>query len=436
MLVDMTHVSNATAWKQVEKCLASARIGPAEMQSLLALTHPHPHGEHWDLAGLQKTLQTGPFNESLLARIARLALELPVVLPKMFPLLLSGRNGSLTLSQKQISVILANAFFGTLVHQQELFGRSNTDRRIPHLDFRILYQDWIHSGATDSKLNGLLHYFRTMMDRPGAGSSVTFTRRCIDANEFPSWAHSQAPISSVTAFTNGKIEDDKADCLKVDFANKSIGGGVLEQGAVQEEILFIIYPEMLASLLFCEEMKDNEAIFIAGAERFSSYSGYSKSFKWTGGFKDATPCDSRGIRKTEFTAMDALHFRRGKADVQFEEANILRELNKAFCGFVVSHKSPFDQSKQVPVSTGNWGCGAFNGDAELKAMIQVLAASAANRDVRYYTFGDDELSLKLVGVVEYLQITGTTVGSLFSMLLEYKDKSRGESVIDYVMSNL
>jgi poly(ADP-ribose) glycohydrolase len=33
-----------------------------------------------------------------------------------------------------------------------------------------------------------------------------------------------------------------------------------------------------------------------------------------------------------------------------------------------------DEDK-VGISTGNWGCGAFGGDPEIKSMIQWLAAS-------------------------------------------------------------
>lgn len=35
----------------------------------------------------------------------------------------------------------------------------------------------------------------------------------------------------------------------VDFANKNIGGGVLGFGSVQEEILFVIHPELIVSVL-------------------------------------------------------------------------------------------------------------------------------------------------------------------------------------------
>ena len=52
--------------------------------------------------------------------------------------------------------------------------------------------------------------------------------------------------------------------LQVDFANKYIGGGVLGEGCVQEEIRFVICPELIVSLLFTEVLDRNEAVVITG----------------------------------------------------------------------------------------------------------------------------------------------------------------------------
>ena len=50
-------------------------------------------------------------------------------------------------------------------------------------------------------------------------------------------------------------------------------------------------------------------------------------------------------------------------------------------------------SRVRPVATGNWGCGVFRGDPELKAVIQWAAASAAGCPVLvYHTFGDKRIS--------------------------------------------
>lgn len=43
-----------------------------------------------------------------------------------------------------------------------------------------------------------------------------------------------------------------------------IGGGVLGYGSVQEEIRFLICPELLVSQLFSQQMQPTEAIVITG----------------------------------------------------------------------------------------------------------------------------------------------------------------------------
>ena len=58
----------------------------------------------------------------------------------------------------------------------------------------------------------------------------------------------------------------------VDFANKNIGGGVLRRGLVQEELLFMTYPELiLAKLMMPREIAPNEAVVITNVVRTSDY---------------------------------------------------------------------------------------------------------------------------------------------------------------------
>ena len=75
----------------------------------------------------------------------------------------------------------------------------------------------------------------------------------------------------------------------MDFANKYLGGGVLNSGCVQEEIRFAICPELLVSMLFTEVLDSHESLLIKGCERFSSYEGYAESFVFAGNFIDDTP---------------------------------------------------------------------------------------------------------------------------------------------------
>lgn len=52
--------------------------------------------------------------------------------------------------------------------------------------------------------------------------------------------------------------------LQVDFANAFLGGGVLSGGCVQEEIRFLICPEMIISRLITEQLGDDECLIMKG----------------------------------------------------------------------------------------------------------------------------------------------------------------------------
>lgn len=62
-----------------------------------------------------------------------------------------------------------------------------------------------------------------------------------------------------------KIEEGQ-NLIQINFANKKIGGGVLNNGSLQEEIKYLTSPECLVSMLIFEELGDEEAILIQGTE--------------------------------------------------------------------------------------------------------------------------------------------------------------------------
>lgn len=90
-------------------------------------------------------------------------------------------------------------------------------------------------------------------------------------------------------------------------------------------------------------------------------------------------------------------------------SSVLREVNKAYVGFHSrkTHQLP-------PVATGNWGCGAFRGNPHLKFLIQLMACSASNRDMVYFTFGDDELRDTLYNMYTFIATNGITIGKYLS----------------------
>lgn len=170
-------------------------------------------------------------------------------------------------------------------------------------------------------------------------------------------------------------------------------------------------------MLVCERMEDNEAILIQGAEQFSKYSGYGGTFKYAGPHTDTNPIDKLNRRCISIVAIDALP-QGYENENEFEEESLARELNKAYCGFSfrIAGDNP-DSNEWRPVATGNWGCGMFGGNKELKTLLQWMAASLAGRPVKYHSFRDHTLSEEQAKIVALLMEKGVSVGQLYGILV-------------------
>lgn len=68
------------------------------------------------------------------------------------------------------------------------------------------------------------------------------------------------------------------------------------------------------------------------------------------------------------------------------------------------------EGKRAAVATGNWGCGAFRGDPQLKSLLQLMAAAVAGRDVVYFTFNDRRLCRNLRNMHRFLRERNLCVG--------------------------
>eukprot|EP00455_Lapot_gusevi_P017178 TRINITY_DN1909_c0_g2_i5.p1 TRINITY_DN1909_c0_g2~~TRINITY_DN1909_c0_g2_i5.p1 ORF type:complete len:286 (+),score=40.96 TRINITY_DN1909_c0_g2_i5:170-1027(+) len=58
--------------------------------------------------------------------------------------------------------------------------------------------------------------------------------------------------------------------------------------------------------------------------------------------------------------------------------------------------APLPHIPSLPIATGKWGGGVFNGNAAWKSVVQWLAASAGGRpSLTFFTFGDEDLASQL-----------------------------------------
>lgn len=190
------------------------------------------------------------------------------------------------------------------------------------------------------------------------------------------------------------------------------------------------------SLLICEDMDDNEAILIQGAEQFSQYKGYGGRFQYNGPHTDTNPLDDCNRRCVSIVAIDAIPMNFGD-DNQYQRHSLARELDKAYCGFSFTIAGDNLETKELkPVATGNWGCGAFGGNKDLKTLLQWMAASVAGRPVKYYTFSDEKFSEEQVRLAKTLQDKKVTVGQLYGILVSSSKEMAQRGVFQVVMEKV
>ncbi|EDV92130.1 poly(ADP-ribose) glycohydrolase [Drosophila grimshawi] len=428
-------------WGMIERALLRPISNSKQLQAAI-LSYNTTYKGQWSFRALHKLFnedldesESRCFFEDLLPRISRLALRLPELIRAPIPLLKQNQTTALTLTQEQISCLLANAFLCTYPRRNTLKRKSEYSN-FPDINFNRLYQS---SGASVlEKLKCIFHYFRRVCPTERDASNVptgclTFVRLSGKPEDEVNWYLSGAPLSSIPMHINagGTIEDEGIGLLQVDFANKFLGGGVLGQGCVQEEIRFVICPELLISKLFTECLLPTEALLMVGSERFSNYTGYAGSFAWAGNHEDRTPYDSSRRRHTAIVAIDALSFGQALQSHQYREDLILRELNKASIGFRHALVTP-----APGVATGNWGCGAFGGDPHLKALIQMMVCAHHCRPLAYYTFGNRHLRDDLHVLWQLFRTHGTTVRQLYGVVRRYKKDGEGQSLYAFVLDEL
>jgi len=314
----------------------------------------------------------------------------------------AGIGGSLTFNRSQIGSILALSFVN-LLPKRDNFPACNMERILRH--------------GYSEKLKCILNYFAMLGDLPLAelSTSVSITRRTLKPRVLYGMVSTEVlkansqPLTKMTMMPPGVSIEDAEGTLQVDFANMFIGGGVFGRGAVQEEIMFLMQPECLVSLLVCERMAPNEAIIIAGTRRYSTYRGYGRSFAYKSPYTNPMPPKTpTGQYKTCIIAIDAI-----KGGTQGKSDLLLRELGKAYVGFLVENEQIGFHASTI--STGKWGCGFFKGDAVIKLIVQWIAATLAGREVLFFPY--DKLdATRLQRVVELL--AQKTVGEVYTFLLE------------------
>ena len=294
------------------------------------------------------------------------------ILPYEIKILKTKENDKLELTRRQVAILFLLSFFKIMNKDLRfcVYNIISTTKKGIKFEFGRCFLNYLTNiGKWLSEENPILE------------EKIKFIR--ISKNKEPNDYNESTDFCDIKIYEKGSLFDGEASYC-VDFANRYIGGGVLTGGCVQEEILFAIQPEAIASLLFMEKMGNNDAIRIDNTIQYSNYEGYASNFLFK---SNAIGNDTKEIKRTKLIAIDAFPHSKIR-----DQKIIARDIYKAFIGFKTVFYDEKEEIEEKSIATGNWGCGAFGGDYELKFLQQWIAASFAGiKRLDYYTFNNKNM---------------------------------------------
>ena len=353
-------------WKRVVEVLSTPIEQPADLdavQTKFGATDQEPRVGKF-FGTVPGTAEAGKFNfqeffEVGAPLMVAVALEMPALFAGVELPILKTRSArgapaefvkrSVLLSRRQCACLLAHSFFGSLKRPADVQPN----------DFRFTVVDlFIGTAITPNSATTFLNYF-TVLGRNGIPEDehVTFERQGYCKGPAPwVWDHNEKPLCEVE-LTRGSIDDCQAD-YHVEFANCFPGGGVMSGDAAQEEMLFLVKPELMVAMALMNRVGDEEVVTISGAVKYSLTSGFGQSFEFDGdydGRREGPP--------PKVVAIDAI---RGGGPAMTTPA-LLRDMNKA--------RVAFEGAREL--GTGHWGCGAF-GTYMYSSILEGPSSSADN----------------------------------------------------------
>lgn len=316
-------------------------------------------------------------------------------------------------------------FFSTLVDQG--------NQKLPLVyDYRYLYE--FSNLPNRTKIQAALIYLKRILKALEEGQrqdylqqTIQFERKLFEkiiTDMEAQITQNQSPMSAFQLEPSKMIEDHH-QCIRIDFANKFIGGGILTAHSAQEEILMSCSPESQIAILLCESMLPSESISIKGTERVALHKGYKNTFQITEEYKESN--DNYMI-----SAMDAIPYTNVNLHMQFEKKDIMRELKKAITGFSGDEALDTKAGRKIDVCTGNWGSGVFNADVQLKLIIQWLAASVLQRKVVYCSFGQELYDGKIEDVLK--TVAKRSIAKNLKLILSYRSSGFEGDLFSYLLA--
>ncbi|KAH6938229.1 hypothetical protein HPB50_008042 [Hyalomma asiaticum] len=332
----MAHVllpCDVPTWPEVERHLSQLRFAHspeqlvADMQRIydlccVGLDPEDPPREEIRLDLLKRFLkslssdESRRFFDSTLPALISCAMRLRELRPPGgFLYCLQQQEGMFSLSRPFLASLLANSFFST-------FPKRTSRTHPTLLDFNCseLFP-FLGTPCHCEKLRSLFAYFDcTYQDEPEG--TVYFCRQVTTPKNqmsLPEWMCSDCPLCPLMVRTRGLIEEAEPILLKCYPASANVGNEFLGSNCTMECSVFLSCPEALAALLFVELLGDNEALTVDGLLPL-----------------DPKPrVNGEPVFGTSECSVCLLDFKdhSSRPVAQFEDASLLRELNKCLVAF-------------------------------------------------------------------------------------------------------
>lgn len=329
-------------------------------------------------------------------------------------LLTPGRATNLTITRRQVAIIISCMWFG--LFEYDYIARGNVEKPLRLDEFSEPTFMYGVEATNITMLQFLLNYFDrmcSMLETDAFRNGIIILQRNVLTRP-PDWSKLARGIVAPT-IGDGHPDDTFAQ-VQIAYAHQFIGGDLFKSSLTQEELMLLIRPECLSALIFCARLDANESISVYGAEKFSQYSGIGSSIRFQANYIDSTAVAHSRNEDADRADESASKLRMLKNCVVFIDAtqkssardqaisDFGRDLNKAYCGMSTPAIGP--------VACGNWSYG-FNGSNMQAKFIQLLlAASAAGRSLEYHPIGRD-FEKQLLPFIDWIIREKLTIADLY-----------------------
>ncbi|XP_057330100.1 uncharacterized protein LOC130670696 isoform X2 [Microplitis mediator] len=225
------------------------------------------------------------------------------------------------------SSLVANAFFSTYPKRTV-----KTHPTLGDFNFTNFFKN-LHQNSQKIKLQSILQYFDFLESDGALEGRMIVSRQVMTSKQWltiEDWLESNVPLCPLTIRHVGRLErvDTETKVLHVCFSSSRFGEGVLEDVISQETVHIVTHPEILAVILSVEALEDNEVLIVEGARHVSRINNPKQNKATFESIPNPNP--------VTICCMDAENYSNLPLR-QFEEDNILREMNKSLLGFRQRH---------------------------------------------------------------------------------------------------